>query len=109
MGSNDIIINLRITSKLPFHFTQSATQGYFKNKLRKQFFDKIGHIHANRDIINISQITSNIICPVLKSRHASEVALKHDHEHAATAHARFNENYPDVPTRGKLTMVKPEQ
>ena len=97
VGSNDIIINLRITSKLPFHFTQLATQGDFKDKLRKPFQDKIGHIHVNRDIINISQITSNITYPVSKSRHASEIALRHDHE-----------NYLGVPTRGKLTMVKPE-
>ena len=65
----------------------------------------VGAAHVNRDIINISQITSNIKFPVSKSRHASGIVLKHDHEHAAAVHARFSQNYLDVPTGGNLTMV----
>ena len=108
VGLHDVIINPRITSKLLFGFTQLATQGDSEDKLRKPFQDKVGHIHVNRDIINISQITSNITLPVSKSRHASGSALKHDHKYAASAHARFGRNYLDVPTGGNLTMVVAE-
>ena len=52
------------------------------------------------------QITSDITSPVLKLRHVSGIALKRDHQHAATAHARFSQNYLDVQIRGNLTMVQ---
>ena len=68
VGLNDAIINLQITLKLPFGFTQLATQGNLEDKLRNPFCVKVGPIHVNRDIINISQITINITSPVLKSR-----------------------------------------
>ena len=76
-----------------------------EDKLRKPFCVKVGPIHVNRDIINISQITSNITFPVSKLRHASGIALKHKHKHAVAAHAQFSQNYLDVPTGGNLTMV----
>ena len=77
VGSNDVIINLQITSRLPFGFTQLATQGDLKDKIRKLFCVKMGSVHVNRDITNISSVTSNITFPVSKSRHISEIALKH--------------------------------
>ena len=79
-----------------------------EDKLQKPFCVKVGPIHVNCDIINISQITSNITFPVSKLRHASGIALKHDHEHAAAAHVRFSQNYFDVATGGNLTMVVAE-
>ena len=106
VGLNDVIINLEITSKLPFGFTQLATQGDLRDKIRKPFCVKMGSVHVKRNVANISTITSNIIFPVSKSRHVSGIALKHDHKHAATAHARFSQKYLDGPIRGNLTMVQ---
>ena len=108
VGLNDAIINLQITSRLPFGFTQSATQGDSKDKSRKPFCVKSGSFHVIHDITNISSVTFEITFPVSKSRHLSGTALKHDHKYAAYAHARFSQNYLDVPTGGNLTMVVAE-
>ena len=79
VGSNDVIINLQITSRLPFGFTQLATQGDLKDKIRKLFCVKMGSVHVNRDITNISAITSNTAFPVSKSRHISKITLKYEY------------------------------
>ena len=91
VGLNDVIINLRITSRLPFGFTQLATQGDSKDKIPKPLRVKMGSFHVIHDVINISSITFKITFPVSKSRHVSGTALKHDHKHAASAHDRFSE------------------
>ena len=90
-GLNDVIINLQITSRLPFGFTQLATQGDLKDKIQTPFCVKMGSIYVNRDITNTSQITSNITFPVSKSRHMSGIVLKRDNKYTATAHARLSQ------------------
>ena len=85
VGSNVVIINLQTTSRLPLGFTQSGTQGDLKDKIRKPFCVRVGSIHLNHDVTNISQITSDITFPVSKSKHVSEIALKREYAAAANA------------------------
>ena len=79
VGSNVVIINLQTTSRLPLGFTQSGTQGDLKDKIRKPFCVKMGSVHVNCDITNISPITSDIIFPVSKSRHIFKIVFKHEY------------------------------
>ena len=63
--------------------TQLATQGDLKDKIRKPFCVKVGSIHINHDVTNISQIISDIAFPVSKSRHVSKIVLKREYAAAA--------------------------